>query len=141
MYALFCIQHSLIWGHFSFSLLTDFVNKNKKMSVAKVCRKLLFSQIYKPIIACQAKRTFYLYSSEPFHPIPNRQPIWASAEEAVQRVVSGKWVYVMAVPLILHPTFLYPTMHITPGHYIVCRLSRVCTWLCIDAVYDSDGPC
>ena len=32
----------------------------------------------------------YADSSEPFHPIPNKVPDWATAEEAVTRVTSSK---------------------------------------------------
>ena len=35
------------------------------------------------------QRCFYLYSPEPFHPIPDKHPKWLSAEEAVQVVTSG----------------------------------------------------
>jgi len=34
-------------------------------------------------------RTFYLYSPEPFHPLPDRKPEWKTAEEAVQVIQSG----------------------------------------------------
>jgi hypothetical protein len=35
------------------------------------------------------KRTFYLYSPEPFHPIHGREPVWKSAEEAVEVIESS----------------------------------------------------
>ncbi|XP_071146934.1 succinyl-CoA:acetate/propanoyl-CoA:succinate CoA transferase-like [Mytilus edulis] len=40
------------------------------------------------------KRTFYLYSPEPFHPIHGKEPVWKSAEEAVTVVESKQRVYV-----------------------------------------------
>ena len=40
------------------------------------------------------KRTFYLYSPEPFHPIHGREPVWKSAEEAVEVIESKQRVYV-----------------------------------------------
>lgn len=40
------------------------------------------------------KRSFYLYSPEPFHPLSDRVPEYKSAEEAVQVIQSGE-------PLIL----------------------------------------
>jgi acyl-CoA hydrolase len=45
-----------------------------------------------------------MYSSEPFHPIPDREPVWKSAEEAVEVVTSRNRVYVQgcaATPLVL----------------------------------------
>ena len=40
------------------------------------------------------KRQFYLYSPEPFHPIPEKDPQWMTAEEAIHVVTSGKFVFV-----------------------------------------------
>jgi len=43
-------------------------------------------------------------SSEPFHPIPDRQPRWVSADEAVSHIKSGMTVFVhgcAATPLVL----------------------------------------
>ena len=34
-------------------------------------------------------RPYYMYSAEPFHPIPNKEPEWKSAEEAISVVTSG----------------------------------------------------
>lgn len=36
------------------------------------------------------KRSFYLYSPEPFHPLSDRVPEYKSAEEAVQVIQSGE---------------------------------------------------
>lgn len=36
------------------------------------------------------KRTFYLYTPEPFHPLYERVPEYKTAEEAVQAIQSGK---------------------------------------------------
>jgi len=36
------------------------------------------------------RRNFYLYSPEPFHPIPDKDPEWKTAEEAVKVITSGK---------------------------------------------------
>lgn len=41
-----------------------------------------------------SRRSFYLYSPEPFHPIQGKEPKWTTAEEAVQIVTSGMKVYV-----------------------------------------------
>ncbi|KAJ8319869.1 hypothetical protein KUTeg_001456 [Tegillarca granosa] len=41
-----------------------------------------------------AHRTLYLYSPEPIHPLPDRQPDWKTAEEAVKAIQSGQRVYV-----------------------------------------------
>ncbi|KAK3101047.1 hypothetical protein FSP39_000556 [Pinctada imbricata] len=40
------------------------------------------------------RRTFYLYSPEPFHPLYDRAPIWKTAEEAVQVIQSDSRVYI-----------------------------------------------
>jgi len=34
-------------------------------------------------------RPYYLYSPEPFHPIPDKQPLCMTADEAVTVVTSG----------------------------------------------------
>ncbi|XP_050414234.2 4-hydroxybutyrate coenzyme A transferase isoform X2 [Patella vulgata] len=50
------------------------------------------------------KRTFYLYTPEPFHPIPDRHPEWKRAEEAVKVIKSGDKIYIhgaAATPLRL----------------------------------------
>jgi hypothetical protein len=39
--------------------------------------------------ACM-RRTFYLYTPEPFHPLYDRVPEYKTAEEAVQAIQSGK---------------------------------------------------
>ena len=36
------------------------------------------------------RRSFYLYSPEPFHPIPDKDPEWKTAEEAVKVITSGE---------------------------------------------------
>ncbi|XP_067658202.1 4-hydroxybutyrate coenzyme A transferase-like [Haliotis asinina] len=49
-------------------------------------------------------RTYYLYSPEPFHPFPDRQPKWMNAEEAVSVIKSGHKVYIQgaaATPITL----------------------------------------
>ncbi|CAH1774078.1 unnamed protein product [Owenia fusiformis] len=43
------------------------------------------------------KRTFYLYSQEPFHPIPGKEPEHCKAAEAVKVVQSGHRVYIHGV--------------------------------------------
>ena len=50
-------------------------------SKAAVCPRLLN--------AC-FRRTFYLYSPEPFHPLYDRVPEYKTAEEAVQVIQSGR---------------------------------------------------
>lgn len=40
------------------------------------------------------KRSFYLYSPEPFHPLSDRVPEYKSAEEAVQVIQSDSRVYI-----------------------------------------------
>ncbi|CAD5124898.1 DgyrCDS13149 [Dimorphilus gyrociliatus] len=40
------------------------------------------------------QRSFYLYSPEPFHPIPGKEPKWMSAEEAVSTVTSGHKIFI-----------------------------------------------
>ena len=34
-------------------------------------------------------RSFYTYSSEPFHPLPGKTPAWKSPDEAMQAIESG----------------------------------------------------
>lgn len=48
------------------------------------------------ITAAQKKlcRLFYTYSPEPFHPLPNRVPVWRTAQEAVAVVKSHDKVFV-----------------------------------------------
>ena len=41
-------------------------------------------------LANQQKRSYYMYSPEPFHPIPNKYPDWKSVEDALSVVTSGK---------------------------------------------------
>ncbi|XP_046360100.2 4-hydroxybutyrate coenzyme A transferase-like [Haliotis rufescens] len=57
-------------------------------------RALLTSSV-RNINGC-ISRTYYLYSSEPFHPYPERQPKWMSAEEAVSVIKSGHKVFLHA---------------------------------------------
>lgn len=55
-------------------------------------------------IVRRAVRCLYMYSPEPFHPIPDREPKWTTAEEAVQVLTSGMKVFVhgcAATPLVL----------------------------------------
>lgn len=40
------------------------------------------------------QRSFYLYSPEPFHPIPGKEPKWMSAEEAVSSITSGHKIFI-----------------------------------------------
>ncbi|KAK3105440.1 hypothetical protein FSP39_025290 [Pinctada imbricata] len=40
------------------------------------------------------KRSFYLYNPDPLHALPNKQPDWKTAEEAVSVIQSGQRVYV-----------------------------------------------
>jgi hypothetical protein len=40
----------------------------------------------------QSARCLYMYSPEPFHPIPDREPKWTTAEEAVSVLTSGTYV-------------------------------------------------
>jgi len=45
-----------------------------------------------------------MYSPEPFHPIPDREPVWTTAEEAVAPIKSGMNIFVhgvAATPLVL----------------------------------------
>jgi len=58
-----------------------------------------------PTLSCRAM------SSEPFHPIPDREPRWVSADEAVSHVKSGKaslidtvWVIIFMLLLCCHKT-------------------------------------
>ena len=37
-----------------------------------------------------SSRSYYMHSPEPFHPIPDKQPVWMSAEEAVSVITSGR---------------------------------------------------
>lgn len=57
------------------------------------------------------KRSFYLYSPEPFHPLSDRVPEYKSAEEAVQVIQSGE-------PTILRNcgAFITDNGHQTNGH-------------------------
>ncbi|XP_014663113.1 PREDICTED: 4-hydroxybutyrate coenzyme A transferase-like [Priapulus caudatus] len=41
-----------------------------------------------------AARTYYTYSPEPFHPLPNRAPVWRTADEAVTVIKSHDKVFV-----------------------------------------------
>ena len=43
-----------------------------------------------PKIFKSPRRSFYLYSPEPFHPIQGKEPKWTTAEEAMEIVTSGK---------------------------------------------------
>ena len=54
------------------------------------CLSQVFSRSL-PQATCSlsGRRSFYLYSPEPFHPIRDKEPKWMTAEEAVQIVTSG----------------------------------------------------
>jgi acyl-CoA hydrolase len=58
----------------------------------------------KSLAPLQSVRSLYMYSPEPFHPIPDREPKWMTAEEAVSVITSGMKVFVhgcAATPLVL----------------------------------------
>ncbi|XP_052284514.1 4-hydroxybutyrate coenzyme A transferase-like isoform X1 [Dreissena polymorpha] len=40
------------------------------------------------------QRSYYLYSPEPIHPLPDRVPDWKTADEAVQVIQSGQRVFI-----------------------------------------------
>ena len=46
--------------------------------------------VYPRLLNACFKRTFYLYSPEPFHPLYDRVPEYKTAEEAVQVIQSGR---------------------------------------------------
>lgn len=58
------------------------------------CYRNVISGIFGSRPAC---RTLYMYSPEPFHPIPGREPHWTTAEEAVSPLKSGMNVFVHGV--------------------------------------------
>ena len=49
------------------------------------------SNVLRSTAITQQKRSYYMYSPEPFHPIPNKYPEWKSVEDALSVVTSGMW--------------------------------------------------
>ena len=53
-------------------------------------RKLaVFCRTFKLPVPVQSARNVYMYSPEPFHPIPDREPKLTTAEEAVSVITTG----------------------------------------------------
>jgi len=53
-------------------------------------RKLVgFCRSFKLPLPVQSARNVYMYSPEPFHPIPDREPRLTTAEDAVSVVTTG----------------------------------------------------
>jgi len=48
-----------------------------------------FCRCFKLPVSAQSARHVYMYSPEPFHPIPDREPRLTTAEEAVSVVTTG----------------------------------------------------
>ena len=48
-----------------------------------------FCRCFKLPVSVQSARNVYMYSPEPFHPIPDREPRLTTAEEAVSVVTTG----------------------------------------------------
>ena len=51
-----------------------------------------FCRRFKLQVSVQYARNVYMYSPEPFHPIPDREPRLTTAEEAVSVVTTGNHV-------------------------------------------------
>ncbi|KAL9953208.1 hypothetical protein ACROYT_G040586 [Oculina patagonica] len=73
--------------------------RTARLTPSKVClqSRCIFSlgnnkirqEIDKP-----SRRSFYTYTTEPFHPLPGKTPAWKSPDEAVQAIQSGMKVFV-----------------------------------------------